>query len=167
MIHRRGFMGGLAALLFGGRASAERLINPEKASSERGVWRDASDPEARATVLIVEGYLLGNCCAINEEAQMVEVDLAEPKPGEHPVLVLCDSRYAKQRLSLGKSLEIYRDGKGHPNRGFRYWTGHGWINSKSEPIPGPFPGVVGELLSGEAIPTDAAVYIRNGRAYRA
>lgn len=165
MTDRRNFVGGLGAMLCGWpafirQATAEPMV-------ERGIWRDASDIEALTTVLIVDGYTLGFCVSINEAAQMAEVDLAEPKPGESPVWYQCDGHAVRQRLCFNGALEVHRDGKGHPNRGMRYWTGHGWIDKHSHPIGGPIPGVVKPHVAGEALREDQAVFIRNGRVYGA
>jgi len=134
---------------------------------EIGVWLDASDPDQAASIIIVDGYALWYCSGLNEEARMVEVDLAEPKPGEHPGLMLCDDRYVSQRLYLGDALKVYRDGKAHPNKGPRFWTGKGWVNKLSEPIPGPTPRIIERPVAAEALAPEQRVSIRNGRVYRA
>lgn len=98
------------------------------------------DAAARRTRVTLDGYLVGYCEGVNDEAHTVKVVVVEPRPGRRP---------RPMRVADGvvdafvRANFLVYQGPANPAAEYRrgafvYLTPAGWIDEQSNPVPLPF-----------------------------
>lgn len=111
------------------------------------MWMNPDTTPMLSLGVYVGGARLAFCSAIDLDQMLAQVDLAEPRFGQEPVVGL-DKHGNEYTQWIRLALTVQGDSAAP----FLYWTGEGWLDALSRPVVGPPVTVVSEHVTEDAQP---------------